>query len=226
MRIRRKRRNFVPLVVTILVVLGVLAIVYYTMRTSLKNSPVYSANRVLYIMKNEDRYAFVLVDSNTESVKVLYAEKGLYDPQTGKYLKGDPVDDYAFFKEVFKLNVPQWRYVDLSGKNLKEFSKDLLGKRVDSLGDLIRGLKRREGFFDVFIVGKVVKSLSDDSNLDNSALLKLLDSLRKYDLDERTVKGITKSPITVEIEGLGSFKRLYIDEREKDGIREFLGVKG
>ncbi len=226
MRIRRKRRNFAPLIITILVVLGVFSIVYYTMRTSLRNSPVYSANEVLYIMKNGNDYAFVLVNSGMESVKVLYAERGLYDPQTGKYLKGDPVDDYAFFKDVFGMDIPQWRYVDLSGKNLERFSKSLLGKDVKNLGDLIRSLKRRGGFFDVFIVGRVVKSLSGNSNLDNSALLKLLDSLRKYDLDERTVKGITKSPITVEIEGVGSYKRLYIDEREKNGIKEFLGVKG
>ncbi len=226
MRIRRKRRNFAPLITTILVVLGVFSIIYYTMRTSLRNSPVYSANEVLYIMKNGNDYAFVLVNSGMESVKVLYAERGLYDPQTGKYLKGDPVDDYAFFKDVFGMDIPQWRYVDLSGKNLERFSKSLLGKDVKNLGDLIRSLKRRGGFFDVFIVGRVVKSLSGNSNLDNSALLKLLDSLRKYDLDERTVKGITKSPITVEIEGVGSYKRLYIDEREKNGIKEFLGVTG
>ncbi len=226
MRIRRKRRNFAPLIVTILVVLGVFSIVYYTMRMSLKNSPVYSAEKVLYIMRNGDDYAFILLNSRMESVKVLYAEKGLYDPQTGKYLKGDPIDDYAFFKDVFDIDIPQWRYVDLSGKNLEKFSKSLLGKDVQNLGDLIRGLKRRRGFFDVFIVGKVVRSLSGNSNLDNSALLKLLDSLRKYDLDERTVKGITRNPITVEIEGVGSYKRLYIDEREKEGIKEFLGVEG
>lgn len=226
MRIRRRRRNFFPLIITVLVILGVFSLVYYTMKTSLKNSPVYSADKVLYIMRNGDNYAFVLVNSSMESVKVLYSVKDLYDPQTGRYLKGDPVDDYAFFKDVFRVDTPQWRYVDLSGGELSKFSKALVGRDAKSLGDLIRALKRRGGFFDVFIVGKVVKSLSGASNLDNSALLKLLDSLRKYDLDERTVKGITKEPVIIEIEGEGNQKRLYIDAREKDGIMEFLGVKG
>ncbi len=225
MRIKRRRRNFFPLIITLLVVLGVFSIVYYTMKTSLKNSPIYSADKVLYIMRNNDNYAFLLVDSNLESVKVLYSVKDLYDPETGKYLRGDPIDDYAFFKDVFKVDTPQWRYVDLSNGELAKFSKALTGREAKSLGDLIRSLKRRSGIFDVFIVGKVVKSLSGKSNLDNSALLKLLDSLRKYDLDERTIKGITKKPVLIEIEGEGSQKRLYIDMREKDGIKEFLGVK-
>ena len=225
MRIRRRRRNFLPLIITLIVILGVFSIVYYTMKTSLKNTPVYSADRVLYIMRNGDKYAFILVNSNEESVKVLYSEKGIYDPQNGKYLKGDPVDDYAFFKDVFGLSIPQWRYVDLSGRELSKFSKSLIGKEVNSLGELVRSLKRRSGFFDVFLVGKVVKSLSGKSNLDNSALLKLLDSLRRYDLDERTVKGITKNPVIIEIDGEKSQERIYIDSREKEGIREFLGVK-
>ena len=39
------------------------------------------------------------------------------------------------------------------------------------------------------------------------------------------MKGITKKPVVIEIEGEENQKRLYIDAREKDGIKEFLGVK-
>jgi hypothetical protein len=67
--------------------------------------------------------------------------------------------------------------------------------------------------------------MSSSSNLDNSALLKLLDALRKYDLDERTIKGTTSKPVVISIEGEGEYKRMYIDAREKASIKEFLGAK-
>ncbi len=226
MRIRRRRKNFLPLFMALLVVIAVFALVYYTMSTSLKNSPIYSADKVLYIIKRDASVAFVLVNSNEESVKVLYTEANLYDPETGKQLNQDPIEDYAFFKDVFETGTTQWRYLDLGGNEFSKFSKELTGKETRSIGDLLRALKKRGGFFDIFVVGKVVKSLSEKSNLDNSALLKLLDSLRKYDLDERTVRGITKNPIKVKIEGDGEYERIYIDSREKEGIREFLGIKG
>ncbi len=226
MRIGRRRRNYTPLVIGLLVVLGILGLVYYVMSSSLKNSPVYTADKVLYIMAYDDGYAFVLVDSNRESVKVVYAKKGLYDPKSGAYLEGDPVEDYAFFKDVFGVSTPQWRFVDLRDGELSKFSRAVLGRNVRNVGELLRGMKKRNGFFDVFLVGRITKSLTGNSNLDNSSLLKLLDSMRKFDLDERVVKGITKSPVEVEIEGEGKFKRIYIDSREREDLREFLGVGG
>jgi hypothetical protein len=225
MRLGRRRKNYAPIVIILLVAVGVFALVYYIMGSSLRNSPVYVTNKVLYIVKDNENYAFILVNSDDESVKVVYTVENLYDPESGKTLNSDPVENYSFFKDVFGVSTTQWRFVDLSGDELGQFAKVLLGKRVNSLGDLLRSLKRRRGFFDIFLVGKVTKSMSNSSNLDNSALLKLLDSLRKYDLDERTIKGITAKPVTVKIEGEGEYKRMYIDAREKTSVREFLGAK-
>ena len=224
MRIGRRRRNYTPLVIGLLVVLGILGLVYYVTSSSLKSSPVYTADKVLYIMAYDGGYAFVLVDSARESVKVVYAKEGLYDPQSGAYLEGDPVEDYAFFKDAFGISTPQWRFIDLRDGKLSEFAKAVLGRNSESVGELLRSMKKRSGLFDVFLVGRITKSLSGSSNLDNSSLLKLLDSLRKYDLDERSVKGITESPVEVEIEGEGSFKRIYIDSREKESLRDFFGI--
>ena len=86
-------------------------------------------------------------------------------------------------------------------------------------------MKKRSGFFDIFLVGRVTKEISDRSNLDNSSLLKLLEAMRSYDLDERVVRGITSKPVLVKIEGEGEYERMYLDSREKRSVREFLGVR-
>ncbi len=225
MRIGRRRRNYTPVILTVLVAFGIFALVYYVMGSSLRSSPVYSARKVLYVIKRGSEFAFVLIDSDSESVKILYTSENLYDPETGMTLDRDPVENYAFFKDVFGVSTNQWRFLDLSGEELKKFSRAILGREVSSIRELLRGMKKRGGFFDIFIVGKVTKEISDRSNLDNSSLLKLLEAMRNYDLDERVVRGITSKPVVVKIEGEGEHERMYLDSREKRSVREFLGVR-
>ncbi len=217
----RRKRNLVILLVV--VVVAVLVGIYYTFKSSVVSSPVYSSRRVLYALERDGEYYFVVVFSDKKMVKILKANGDLYDPDTRKCLCEDSKEAVGFFEKVFSFSPDFSFYLDLSGENLEKFSKLVLGKaRVEKLEDLIRALAdRRRNPLDVFKVGSMAREMRFFSSMDGPALLKLLDSLSKYGVDEDEIKGMAKEPLKITVSGK-TFERIYITSDEKKRISEEL----
>ncbi len=229
---RRKKRSVAFIVIIVVIVLAIIAGIFgYVLERRVRSSPEYLAQKVAYLFRHGDDYAFVYVDSTKNVVKILNLEnkKYLYDPKTKELLNGENLEnDFVFFRKVFDVDANYSFYINLDGGNILKFSRVVLGTNAETLKDLLKALRmRKRNFFDFLKVDAMANELRFFSNLTGPAILKIFDSLGSYMVSEmREIDTLTKNPVEIIIgrEKEKIIKRLYLKEEAIIKVKEFLGT--
>ena len=230
MRVRRRRSRFWGIFFAVLIVaLAIFALFGYIIDRRVRTSPEYTAKKLLFVLKQDGNYSVVYIDSSKGSVRVVnFKDKEfLYDPQTGLTLTDSNMEkDIIFFKEVFGISSDYSYYLDLTGGNVLKFSREVLGRNVKDLFDLVNAMRLRKGnLFDSIRVNGLASKFRLFSNITGPALLKLMDAMSSYVVSEYSeVDTLTDHPVKIVVgkEKEKVLKRLYLTEESKEKIRSFL----
>jgi len=226
----RRKKNYTGIILGILAIIVIIGVLFgYMMDRRLKSSPEYMADMLVYVFRRDGDYAYVLVNSSKNEIKIVYMKnkRYLYDPQTKAYLSGEERnEDLGFFDKVFNINADYEYYIDLDGGNIVKFSSALLSRKIENLKDLINSLRtRKQNVLDAFKVDSMARSFRVFSNLTSPAILKFINSMATYVVSEMDeIPTVTNHPVKIIVgkDKKKEFYRLYISREGKEKVIKFL----
>lgn len=213
----------VTLIVILVLVVG--AAYFYFKITAIRNSEVFLAKKIDYLIYvNDDNPFYVLVRNKKDNgTVVLELPEYLVLEPLEKSLTGDSLNETKkMIDSWLGISSDEYYYWETDQDALKELASEF-GLSANNYQELLDGLSRRGlTFFDYWKLGNYINAIrkhDSNSNLSKAGLAAMLERLSQGSLKFVKVSTITRYPIEVRTSlSTSPVKKLYVEEESLENL--------